>query len=106
MGSRNRWRSPTAGKIFDGVDYCSARSAGHLGWADVLFVMEQKHRRPRREKFPEELADKPVHCLHIPDDYRFRQPELVDLRLSACAKINSDLPSEGEYSSTPASRGA
>ena len=51
--SRNRWRSPTAERIFDGVNHCAARSAGtepgarvrvsagHLGWADLIFVMEK-----------------------------------------------------------------
>lgn len=89
--SRNRWRSPTAEKVFDGVDHCSARSAGtepgarvritggHIGWADLIFVMEKKHQRRLREKFPEALGNKPVICLHIPDDYEFMQPELIDL---------------------------
>ena len=89
--SRNRWRSPTAAQLFDGFEHCSARSAGtepgarvrvsagHLGWADLIFVMEKKHQRRLREKFPEELAAKPVICLNIPDDYGFMQPELVDL---------------------------
>ena len=87
--SRNRWRSPTAEKLFDGVDGIQARSAGtepsarirvtagHLGWADVIFVMEKKHQRRLSEKFAEELANKPVICLHISDDYQFMQPELV-----------------------------
>jgi predicted protein tyrosine phosphatase len=89
--SQNRWRSLTAERIFDGVDNLCARSAGtepgarvrvtagHIGWADVIFVMEQKHLRRLRDKFPEALADKSVFCLHIPDDYQFMQPELVDL---------------------------
>lgn len=89
--SRNRWRSPTAETIFDGVNHCSARSAGtepgarvrvsagHIGWADVIFVMEKKHLRRLREKFPEALADKPVICLQIPDEYQFMQPELVEI---------------------------
>lgn len=93
--SRNRWRSPTAEKIFHDVDGFQARSAGtepgarikvsagHLGWADVIFVMEQKHARRLREKFAEEVADKPVICLHIPDDYEFMQPELIALLESA-----------------------
>jgi len=89
--SRNRWRSPTAEKLFDGVDGIQARSvgtepgarirvtAGHLGWADVIFVMEKKHLRRLRAKFADELMSKPVVCLHIPDDYQFMQPELVAL---------------------------
>jgi predicted protein tyrosine phosphatase len=87
--SRNRWRSPTAEKLFDGVDGIQARSAGtepgarirvtagQLGWADVIFVMEKKHLRRLRDKFADELGNKPVICLHIPDDYQFMQPELV-----------------------------
>ena len=89
--SRNRWRSPTAEQIFDGVDNCSARSAGtepgarvrvtagHIGWADLIFVMEKKHLRRLREKFPDELAGKRIICLHIPDDFQFMQAELVEL---------------------------
>jgi predicted protein tyrosine phosphatase len=89
--SRNRWRSLTAEKIFDGVNGLHARSAGtepsarirvtsgHLSWADLIFVMEKKHLRRLQDKFPEDLADKKIICLHIPDDYEFMQPELVDL---------------------------
>lgn len=89
--SRNRWRSPTAEKIFDGVDNCQARSAGtepgsrirvsagQIGWADIIFVMEKKHLRRLQEKFSEEISDKRVVCLHIPDDYQFMQPELIEL---------------------------
>ena len=93
--SRNRWRSPTAEKVFDGVDGIQARSAGtetgarikvtagHLGWADLVFVMEKKHLRRLREAFAEELANKRVICLNIPDDYQFMQPELIDRLLAA-----------------------
>jgi predicted protein tyrosine phosphatase len=89
--SRNRWRSLTAEKIFDGVNGIQARSAGtepnarirvtasHLAWADLIFVMEKKHRRRLVDKFPEQIADKKIICLHIADDYEFMQPELVDL---------------------------
>lgn len=93
--SRNRWRSPTAEKVFDGADGIQARSAGteagarikvtagHLGWADIVFVMEKKHLRRLQEKFPDGLADKRVVCLNIPDDYQFMQPELIALLQSA-----------------------
>lgn len=92
--SRNRWRSPTAEKIFDGVNGAQARSAGtepgarvkvtagHLGWADLIFVMEKKHLRRLREKYEEELMGKRVICLNLPDEYQFMQPELID-RLKA-----------------------
>jgi predicted protein tyrosine phosphatase len=87
--SRNRWRSPTAERLFDGNYGCRARSAGteagarvrvtagHIGWADQIFVMEKKHLHRLRTKFGDALDGKPVVCLHIPDDYEFMQPELV-----------------------------
>ena len=89
--SRNRWRSPTAEKVFDGVDGIQARSAGtepgarikvtagHVGWADMVFVMEKKHLRRLQGKFADELQDKRTICLNIPDDFQFMQPELVTL---------------------------
>jgi predicted protein tyrosine phosphatase len=41
--------------------------------------MEKKHLRRLQDKFPEAIADKKIICLHIPDEYEFMQPELVDL---------------------------
>jgi predicted protein tyrosine phosphatase len=89
--SRNQWRSPTAEKFLHGFNGYHVKSAGteararikvtagHLGWADAIFVMEPKHARRLREKFSEALAEKPVTCLHIPDDYKFMDPELIGL---------------------------
>ena len=88
--SRNRLRSLTAEKLMESVPGCEARSAGtqpgarivvtegHIGWADVIFVMEKSHLAKLRARFPEALAGKKVVTLHIPDDYDFMQPELVD----------------------------
>jgi predicted protein tyrosine phosphatase len=89
--SRNRWRSLTAEKIFERLDGIQVRSAGtepgarirvtagHLSWADLIFVMEKKHLRRLQDKFHEDIAGKKVICLNIADDYEFMQPELVDL---------------------------
>ncbi|MFN0069824.1 MAG: low molecular weight protein tyrosine phosphatase family protein [Limisphaerales bacterium] len=89
--SRNRWRSPTAERLFDGVDGHQARSAGTedgarikvtaglLGWADVIFVMERKHAARLVAKFPDALAGRPLVCLRIPDDYGFMDVALVAL---------------------------
>ncbi|GAB2940342.1 hypothetical protein GCM10027048_00800 [Hymenobacter coalescens] len=53
--SQNRWRSLTAERLFDHHPHYEARSAGtepgarvrvtagHLGWAEVVFVMEKRH---------------------------------------------------------------
>jgi len=51
---------------------------GHIGWADLVFVMEKSHLARLRRKFPEALAGKRVVTLGISDDYSFMQPELID----------------------------
>ena len=88
--SRNRLRSLTAEKLFEGIPAYQARSAGtqpdarivitegHIGWADVIFVMEKSHLNRISLKFPEAVQGKRIVTLHIPDDYEFMQPELLD----------------------------
>ena len=51
---------------------------GRIGWADIIFAMEKSHLAKLRARFPEALAGKQVVALHIPDDYEFMQPELLD----------------------------
>lgn len=85
--SKNKWRSLTAEKIFQGqYDVRSAGTedgarikvtAGHLGWADVIFVMEKKHLRRIKDKF--NLDGKKVICLNIPDNYKFMDEELIKI---------------------------
>lgn len=89
--SQNLWRSPTAETLFKDHPRYEARSAGtengarikltagHLGWADMIFCMEKKHAVRVNERFAAELADKPLVILRIPDDYRFMDAALVDL---------------------------
>jgi predicted protein tyrosine phosphatase len=92
--SCNIWRSPTAEKLFAGAEVqtrsagteAGARikvTAGHIGWADTVFVMEKKHLWRLKERFNDKLQDKRVICLNIPDDYKFMQPELVTLLQAA-----------------------
>jgi predicted protein tyrosine phosphatase len=88
--SRNKLRSLTAEKLFEGVSGYQVRSAGtqpearivvtegHLGWADIIFVMEKSHLNRLRRKYPEALDGKRVIALHIPDEYVFMQRELVE----------------------------
>lgn len=87
--SRNRCRSLTAEKVFSKVPGWETRSvgtedsarvkvtAGHLGWADVVVVMEKRHKERLRQKWPEEFAGKQCLCLFIPDDYEFMDTLLV-----------------------------
>jgi predicted protein tyrosine phosphatase len=89
--SQNRWRSLTAERLFGQHPSCQARSAGtepgarvrvaagHLGWADVVLVMERRHADILRQKFGEQLAGKRVINLRIPDKFRLMNPVLVDL---------------------------
>jgi predicted protein tyrosine phosphatase len=52
--------------------------------------MERKHAGRLQERFPEEIADKPLIVLRIPDDYRFMDPALIDL-LRAGLAVHIDL---------------
>jgi predicted protein tyrosine phosphatase len=54
-------------------------TAGHLGWADVVMVMEKKHKERLRQKYPDALAGKQCICLFISDDYEYMEPALVEL---------------------------
>ena len=41
--------------------------------------MEHKHKSRLVADFGDLLADKPVHVLDIPDEYKYMDPELVEL---------------------------
>lgn len=89
--SRNQWRSPTAEALWRKRPGFNARSAGtspnarkpvgaaDIQWADVIFVMERKHQSRLLAQYARLLEHKPLHVLDIPDDYRFMDPELVDM---------------------------
>jgi predicted protein tyrosine phosphatase len=89
--SRNQWRSPTAEALFKDHPAYEARSAGtehgarikltagHVGWADLIFCMEKSHAGRVAERFTTELGDKPLIVLRIADDFEFMDPALVDL---------------------------
>ena len=87
--SRNRRRSLTAEHIFSAVAGWQVRSAGTadgarikvtdgmLGWADVVVVMEKRHKEMLSERFPHALDDKSCVCLFIPDDFEFMEEALI-----------------------------
>ena len=89
--SMNRWRSPTAEKIYAKHDCIRARSRGtsskavrvlsgaDLKWADWVMVMESKHRQQILEKFPAEARFCKIDVLDIPDDYQHMDPVLVEM---------------------------
>lgn len=48
-----------------------------IDWADVLFVMERKHRDIVKERFA--ISDQPIVVLEIPDEYQFGDPVLIEI---------------------------
>jgi predicted protein tyrosine phosphatase len=54
-------------------------TSGHIGWTDIIFVMEKKHMRRLKDKFEPLLNDKKVWNLDIPDDYGYMDEELIEL---------------------------
>ncbi len=98
--SRNKWRSPTAEKIWKNEPGYSVRSAGtspnavrrinfkDICWADCIFVMEKKHKHRLLANFRTLLQYKSIHVLDIPDEYSFDDPELVSELL---ARVNPTL---------------
>ncbi len=86
--SRNQWRSPTAELVYRQKGF-SARSAGtspnakrtvsaaDIQWADLIFVMEKKHRDRIVARFGRLVEFKVIHILDVPDDYRYMDAELI-----------------------------
>jgi predicted protein tyrosine phosphatase len=97
--SKNQWRSPTAEQVWHRHPGLSVRSAGtspnarhavssaDLAWADVIFAMEEKHKSRLLAEYRSVVADKTIHVLDIPDDYRYMDPELVEQLQSSVGGI-------------------
>lgn len=89
--SRNQWRSPTAEQVWRRHPALSVRSGGtspnarhpvstaDLCWAQVIFVMEEKHKSRLVAEYRRVLENKPIHVLDIPDEYKYMDAELVEL---------------------------
>jgi predicted protein tyrosine phosphatase len=89
--SRNRRRSLTAEVAFAKHPDWDARSAGTepsarirvtsglIGWADIVFVMEKRHREILAERYGETFSEKRCVCLFIPDEFEFMDPDLIAL---------------------------
>ncbi len=75
----------------NGTPGVSVRSAGterdadnsvsrdDLEWAEIVFVMEKRHRNKLHTMFKDLYHLRRIVCLYIPDEYEFMQPELVRL---------------------------
>lgn len=89
--SRNQWRSPTGEQVWRNHPAVSARSAGtsprakktvsakEIQWADIILVMEQKHKQRLQASFNRLFAHKRLVVLDIPDEYQYMDPELVTI---------------------------
>lgn len=87
--SRNKWRSRTAETIFKNSQRHEVRSAGTendarirvseklIHWADLIFVMEKRHKQRLQEKFNEAVTGKKIVILDIEDNYRYMDDELI-----------------------------
>jgi predicted protein tyrosine phosphatase len=87
--SRNKWRSATAETIYQNHPYHQVRSAGTANsarikinskmiiWADLIFVMEKRHKQILNENFYGDLQDKELIVLNIADDYQYMDEELI-----------------------------
>lgn len=99
--SRNQWRSPTGEQVWRKTPGLSVRSAGtspnarrtvnakDIAWADLIFVMEEKHKSRMRAAFPGPMKYAKVYVLDIPDEYQKGDPELIDLLRSGTEDIIS-----------------
>ncbi len=89
--SRNQWRSPTGEQVWKHHPELNARSAGtsprakktvntkDIQWADVIFVMEEKHKSRLKAEFTRLLKYKDIQVLDIPDEYQYMDTELVEI---------------------------
>ncbi len=89
--SRNKWRSLTAETIYKNHSKIIVKSAGTepsarikiseklLTWADIIFVMEKKHKQRINEKFESACIGKEIIILDIADEFNYMDPELIEI---------------------------
>lgn len=106
--SKNQWRSPTAERLWRRDPRVSVRSAGtassaarvlswdDIAWADLVFVMEEKHKQRVLSLFTQGAPR--IVVLDIPDEYGFMSPELIELLEAAVEPI---IEEEGTARHTP-----
>lgn len=95
--SQNKWRSPTAEAIFSDYAGIETDSAGinkgaevqvsqeHIEWANIILVMEKKHKAQLNRQFGQLLKNKKISVLDIPDKYSYMDKKLITLLKKRCA---------------------
>ncbi|MES2462668.1 MAG: hypothetical protein V4671_18965 [Armatimonadota bacterium] len=93
--SMNKWRSPTAEHLYAKHPLLACRSAGtsskarhpltvaDIRWADLIVVMEAKHKNRMLAEFRDELQFKEMQVLELEDRYQYMDPELVEVLRAA-----------------------
>lgn len=88
--ARNKWRSPTAEKVFARLPGINVASAGlspksprrlgvkQLQWADMIYVMEDEHKKRIIRDYSAAYDLPPIQSLDIADEYEFMDSELVE----------------------------
>lgn len=89
--SKNKWRSRTAETIFKNRNGLNVRSAGTensakvrlnwklIEWAEIIFVMENKHKTRIHQSFRDSLDQQEIIVLDIPDDYQYMDEHLIQI---------------------------
>ncbi len=87
--AQNKIRSLAAERMFAGSQFYDVKSRGvardariqlkesDIAWADIIFVMEKKHKNRIAKDFRSAIADKEVVCLFIEDVYQPMGEELI-----------------------------
>ncbi len=88
---KGRQRSPTAEQVFAELPDWETDSAGlgadadipvsieQIEWATHIAVMEKRQLARLRKSFPKLVSGRKLVSLDIPDDFKFMQPQLIDL---------------------------
>lgn len=88
--AQNKIRSYTAEKMLSGSSHYQVRSrgvsrnarvkltAGDIGWADMIFVMEKDQKTRIVNQFSEKIAGKKIVCLFIDDIYVPMEDALIE----------------------------
>ena len=97
--SKNQWRSPTAEKIYQNRPFIQVKSAGtsksakrkisnrDIQWADIICVMESKHKERILSEFRNLIQNKTIYILKIPDKFGYMDPLLIEKILAAVDPI-------------------
>lgn len=88
--SRNKRRSLTAEMIWKNDERFAVKSCGTspssrikvseklIRWADVILVMEKRHKEIILQQFQSHLYAKTIKVLGIPDDYELMDKNLIE----------------------------